>query len=351
MGRQDPAEPLPPSHSAAQGTDEVLAAQGEAPLAGRPMLAHLLAASTPSAPPHVWSSAAAANSRASVPAHGARRRAGAAARHRPCGRAGKPALEDFDGDVLILYCDTPLVGRGRWAMIGGLTRDAPVAVLVASHGDPRQYAESSPAPDGTIANMSIKDATTRRRGRFCASPVWRSGPVTSAAPFRVDDQNEAVERYCPNRHARCRGRASLRITKPIPLVADQQPLQLAAGALWQRRRRGRRWTTAPLVSRYVGSARTQTARHDRRAQRPLRPASASRGALIPSSPIDGGPSPPAPKWGPSPPRPAPRRRWRKGLQFLRGQESRLVRGAGNHCLYRRRRLGGGQYRAGTITCN
>jgi bifunctional UDP-N-acetylglucosamine pyrophosphorylase/glucosamine-1-phosphate N-acetyltransferase len=80
------------------------------PIAGRPMLEHLLASSAELAPQR----------QVVVAGHGREqlearweprcdRASGTAARHRPCRAAGAGALAGFRGDVLILYGDVPFV--------------------------------------------------------------------------------------------------------------------------------------------------------------------------------------------------------------------------------------------------
>jgi bifunctional UDP-N-acetylglucosamine pyrophosphorylase / glucosamine-1-phosphate N-acetyltransferase len=160
-----------------------------------------------------------------------------------------PALADFEGDVLILYGDTPLVEAATMKrMIERLNaEDSPVAVVVASRPvDPRQYGRILLSPDGTIAKMvEHKDATDEeRKVDLCnsglmavrSSDLW---PLLSG----VENHNEAGERYLPDivMLAAAVGRRSVVIeTDPEQVAGINSRAELAAvEELWQRRRRER----------------------------------------------------------------------------------------------------------------
>jgi bifunctional UDP-N-acetylglucosamine pyrophosphorylase/glucosamine-1-phosphate N-acetyltransferase len=222
------------------------------PIAGRPMLAHLLATVDALGPHRTVVVVGSGREQVEplVAAHG-----GEVVLQEPqlgTGHAveqARPALEDFDGDVLILYGDTPLVEATTMErMIERLNaEDSPVAVVVASRpADPRRYGRILAAPDGTIAKMvEYRDASDKEKEvDLCNSGLMavRSGdlwPLLSG----VEDHNEAGERYLPDivMLAAAVGRRSVVIeTDPEEVAGINSRAELAAvEAGWQRRRRGR----------------------------------------------------------------------------------------------------------------
>ena len=83
-----------------------------------------------------------------------------AVQHEPLGTAhavaqARPLLEDFGGDVIVVYADTPLV---RAETLEGLVRarregGAAAAVLSFRPEDPAEYGRLILAPDGTLARI------------------------------------------------------------------------------------------------------------------------------------------------------------------------------------------------------
>ena len=174
------------------------------PLAGRPMLLHLLAAVD------------ALGAAAKVVVVGARREQVEAA-VAGCGiavavqaeqrgtahavLAARDALGDFAGDVLILYGDVPLVETATMrAMLDALTADVAAVVLGFRPVDPGAYGRIV-AADGVIASMvEFKDASDAERvvglcnsGLMAvrAADLW---PLLS----RVGNANAAGEYYLPD---------------------------------------------------------------------------------------------------------------------------------------------------------
>jgi bifunctional UDP-N-acetylglucosamine pyrophosphorylase/glucosamine-1-phosphate N-acetyltransferase len=109
------------------------------------------------------------------------------------------ALAGFEGDVLILYGDTPLVGAETMStMLARLhAPDAPAAVVLASRPkDPLRYGRVIAGEDGTIRKMvEYKDASDDERAvDLCnsglmavrAADLW---PLLSG----VGNENEAAE--------------------------------------------------------------------------------------------------------------------------------------------------------------
>jgi bifunctional UDP-N-acetylglucosamine pyrophosphorylase/glucosamine-1-phosphate N-acetyltransferase len=114
------------------------------------------------------------------------------------------ALAGFEGDVLILYGDTPLVAADTLSrMLERLhAPDSPVAVVLASRpADPLRYGRVIADDDGTIRKMvEYKDASESERAvDLCnsglmavrAADLW---PLLSG----VGNDNQAAEYYLPD---------------------------------------------------------------------------------------------------------------------------------------------------------
>ncbi|HEX8644615.1 MAG TPA: bifunctional UDP-N-acetylglucosamine diphosphorylase/glucosamine-1-phosphate N-acetyltransferase GlmU [Allosphingosinicella sp.] len=161
----------------------------------------------------------------------------------------EPALAGFDGDVLILYADTPLVSHGTLErMLERLNaEDQPAVVVLASRPqDPLHYGRIVADEDGVIAKMvEYKDASEEeRRIDLCNSGLMavRSAdlwPLLSG----VENDNAAAEYYLPDivMLAAAVGRRSAVIETDWHDVAGvNSRAELAAvEALWQTRRRDR----------------------------------------------------------------------------------------------------------------
>ena len=67
----------------------------------------------------------------------------------------RPLLEDFDGDVIVVYADTPLVRAETLARLVEARREggAAAAVLGFRPEDPAEYGRLIVAPDGTLARI------------------------------------------------------------------------------------------------------------------------------------------------------------------------------------------------------
>ncbi|EJL24756.1 bifunctional UDP-N-acetylglucosamine diphosphorylase/glucosamine-1-phosphate N-acetyltransferase GlmU [Novosphingobium sp. AP12] len=173
------------------------------PIAGRPMLEHLLASAQDLAPER----------QVVVAGHGREQlekalgmRATIAVQEPQLGtghavQQAETALAGFDGDVLILYGDVPFVRADTMrAMIERLhAPDAPaVVVLGFQPSDPLQYGRVLAHDDGRIAMMvEYKDATDEQRAcRLCNSGLMA---VKSADLFdllaKVGNENSQGEYY------------------------------------------------------------------------------------------------------------------------------------------------------------
>ena len=157
------------------------------------------------------------------------------------------ALRGFDGDVLILYGDAPLVGAGTMQrMLDRLgADDAPAAVVVGFRpANPLNYGRILADESGTIRKMvEHKDASAEeRRADLCnsglmaarAADLW---PLLSG----VDNDNAAGEYYLPDivMLAAAVGRTSAVIeTDPDEVAGVNSRGELAVlESLWQGRRR------------------------------------------------------------------------------------------------------------------
>ena len=157
------------------------------------------------------------------------------------------SLADFDGDVLILYGDTPLIEAETMAqMLDRLHgEDRPAAVVVGFRpDDPLQYGRIIARSDGTIEKMvEYKDATEAER----AVNLCNSGMLAARAEdlfallARVGSDNAAGEYYLPDvvMLAAADGRHSAVIeAEPWEMAGVNSRAELAVvEAEWQRRRR------------------------------------------------------------------------------------------------------------------
>ncbi|MBA3897950.1 MAG: bifunctional UDP-N-acetylglucosamine diphosphorylase/glucosamine-1-phosphate N-acetyltransferase GlmU [Sphingomonadaceae bacterium] len=217
------------------------------PIAGRSMLLHLL------------DSAAALNPKRTVVVAGARREqieaalSGVAiavqAEQLGTGHAvlqAREALAGFEGDVLILYGDVPLVRTETMrALLDRLhAPDAPVCVVLGFRpADASAYGRVI-APDGIIAKMvEFKDASPREREvDLCNSGLMAARSADLFALLdRIGNANAAGEYYLPDivMLAAADGRASAVIeAEAWELAGVNSRAELAdVEAAWQRRRR------------------------------------------------------------------------------------------------------------------
>jgi bifunctional UDP-N-acetylglucosamine pyrophosphorylase/glucosamine-1-phosphate N-acetyltransferase len=156
-------------------------------------------------------------------------------------------LPGFDGDVLVLYGDVPMVSAATMArMLDRLAApDAPAAVVLAFRPeDPLSYGRVLAEADGTIVKMvEHKDATPEERGvNLCNSGllVMRSADLWNLLA-RVGNDNAAGEYYLPDvvMLAAADGRRSAVIeAAPWEVAGVNSRAELASvDAEWQRLRR------------------------------------------------------------------------------------------------------------------
>ena len=157
------------------------------------------------------------------------------------------ALAGFSGNVLILYGDVPFVGAQTMRrMLDRLEAgDRPAAVVLAFHpDDPAQYGRIVAAEDGTIAKMvEYKDASEAERAIGLCNSGLMAVRAADLWPLlaRVGNDNAAGEYYLPDivMIAAADGRASAAIEADAAEVTgiNSRAELAAAEAAWQARRR------------------------------------------------------------------------------------------------------------------
>ncbi len=159
------------------------------------------------------------------------------------------ALAGFDGDVIVLYGDVPLVQAATMRrMLDRLhADDAPAAVVLGFRpADPAAYGRIIAGADGRIDRMvEFKDATPDER----AVTLCNSGLLAARADdlfallARVGNDNAAGEYYLPDvvMLAAADGRGSVVVETDADEVAgvNSRADLSAAEAIWQRTRRAR----------------------------------------------------------------------------------------------------------------
>ncbi len=195
------------------------------PLAGRPMLAHLVASCEAVfdrivvvVGPDMPALEAAARPHAAV-VQGERLGTGHAA------LCAAPALDGFEGDVAVLYADNPLIEAATMERLLVARAGADMALLAMRPGDPGRYGRVLPHPDGGISRVvEWKDATEAERaeglcnvGVVCArsadlfrwlravapSPATGEYYLTEAVAAARAENRRAVAVEAPE--AECRG--------------------------------------------------------------------------------------------------------------------------------------------------
>jgi bifunctional UDP-N-acetylglucosamine pyrophosphorylase/glucosamine-1-phosphate N-acetyltransferase len=218
------------------------------PIAGRPMLAHLLASVDRLAPAatvvvvgdkseQVEPLVAAHNG--TVVVQEPQRGTADAVRH------AEAALAGFEGDILILYADVPFVRVATMqAMLARLAGAEGAVVLASRPADAKHYGRILAEPDGTIVKMvEYKDATEEERALDLCNSGLMAVRSVDLWPLlaRVGNTNAAGEYYLPDivMIAAADGRKSAVIEVPAEEVEGINSRAELAGAeaAWQARRR------------------------------------------------------------------------------------------------------------------
>lgn len=161
----------------------------------------------------------------------------------------KAALAGFEGDVLILYGDVPLISTGTMrAMLDALHADpAPgIAVLAFRPADPAAYGRVIADAKGRIETMvEYGDATPEQRAVTLCNSGLMAVRAADLWPLleRVGDDNAAREYYLPDivMLARGDGRPSLAVeTREAEVAGINSRAELAGvESAWQTWRRGK----------------------------------------------------------------------------------------------------------------
>jgi bifunctional UDP-N-acetylglucosamine pyrophosphorylase/glucosamine-1-phosphate N-acetyltransferase len=231
------------------------------PVAGRPMLGHLLdAVNGLGAARTVIVTGA---ERAQVEDFVAGSGAALAVQEAQLGTAhavlqAQTALADFEGDVLILYGDVPLVSAETMArMIARLHADDRPAVVVLGFrpADTLRYGRVIAEGDRIVKMVEHKDATPEERAETLCNSGLMAARAADLWPLlaRVGNANAAGEYYLPDivMLALADGRASAVVeTDPAEVAGVNSRAELAqVEAAWQARRRAQAMADgAPLVA-------------------------------------------------------------------------------------------------------
>lgn len=220
------------------------------PVAGRPMLLHLIDAVAALSPARIVVVTGAGREQVEAAVAPLGVETALQAEQLGTGHAvlqARAALAGHDGDVLVLYGDVPLVSMETMArMIDRLhAADAPAVVVLGFRPDDAgAYGRVIAAADGRIAKMvEFKDATPEERAEtLCNSGLMAARAADLFALLdRVGNDNAAGEYYLVDivNLAAADGRASAVIETDAEEVAGvNSRAELAAvDASWQRRRR------------------------------------------------------------------------------------------------------------------
>ncbi len=174
------------------------------PVAGRPMLLHLLASVEALDPAQIVVVAGARREQVAAAVAG---RATVAVQTEQHGTAhavlaARDALRDFDGDILILFGDAPLVGTATMQrLLAALTPAVGVAVLGFRPPDAGAYGRIVAAADATIVKMvEYKDASPAERAITLCNAGALAVRAADLWPLlaRVGNANAAGEFYLPD---------------------------------------------------------------------------------------------------------------------------------------------------------
>jgi bifunctional UDP-N-acetylglucosamine pyrophosphorylase/glucosamine-1-phosphate N-acetyltransferase len=220
------------------------------PIAGRPMLEHLL--STVASLGAARTVVVVGSGREQVEPLVARHGGDVVVQDPQLGTAhavqqAEAALQGFDGDVLILYGDAPIVGPGTMTrMLQRLASDdAPAVVVVGFRpADTLNYGRIVADADGTIRKMvEHKDASPEERAVDLCNSGLMAARAADLWPLLsgVGNDNAAGEYYLPDivMLAAAVGRSSAVIeTHPDEVAGVNSRAELAIlENLWQQRRR------------------------------------------------------------------------------------------------------------------
>ena len=220
------------------------------PIAGRPMLGHLLASVEALGPERVVVVTGAG--REQVEAYlGARAAVAVQEPQRGTAHAvqqAEAALRGFAGDVLVLYGDVPLVATETMAaMLDRLAAaDSPAAVVLGFRpADTLAYGRIVAEGDRIAKMVEHKDASAEERAVTLCNSGLLAAPAADLWRWlaKVDDDNAAGEYYLPDivKVAQGEGRGAVVVeTEPAQVAGINSRAELAiVEAAWQAQRRAR----------------------------------------------------------------------------------------------------------------
>lgn len=111
-----------------------------------------------------------------------------------------PAVEDFEGDLLVLYGDVPFISdKTMQRMVSALSGDASCGLVVLGFEtrDPAAYGRLVKRPDGSLARIvEFKDATDEERAlTLCNSGMMLIEGANAAAWLSALENNNAAQEY------------------------------------------------------------------------------------------------------------------------------------------------------------
>ena len=222
------------------------------PIAGRPMLLHLLDSAAALSPERVVAVVGAGREQVEA----AVAPLGAAIAHQAeqlgTGHAvmqAEAALAGFDGDVLILYGDVPLVGSATMrAMLDRLNAaDAPAVVVLGFRpADPGAYGRVivTPGTDRVERIVEFKDASPAERAEtLCNSGLMAARSADLFALLaRLGNDNAAGEYYLTDIVALAGGAAAIEVAADEVAGVNSRAELAGVEAAWQQARRARAMT-------------------------------------------------------------------------------------------------------------
>ena len=109
----------------------------------------------------------------------------------------RPELQDFDGDLLVLYGDTPFISPQTITKMQAARKDADLVVLGFNAADPGRYGRLITAGDTLERIVEFKDANAQERAiKLCNSGVMLAKARSMFALLdQVNNDNAAGEYY------------------------------------------------------------------------------------------------------------------------------------------------------------
>lgn len=112
-------------------------------------------------------------------------------------RCGMPALDGFEGDVVMLYGDVPLIEASAVSRLATARGDAPLALLTCTIDDPTGYGRIVREHGEVTAIVEHRDATEAQRAITEINPGLYAGEIgfVRSALEKLSDDNAQGELY------------------------------------------------------------------------------------------------------------------------------------------------------------